>query len=134
MSLHDELDMILGIRVTNPEEFPVQKEYEYKATFRTVVLNAGTQYAELLSGPDPTRCYAIVTAIDGPVVLTDSQSRAQDAANLTTGLPNVQGAIVPQNFPYPVPKACNEMYVSAPLTGVNISRVSVTSIHKVKSL
>ena len=134
MGLEEDIDMILGVRVTYPQEFPRQAQYEYKATFRTVVLTAANQYLELLSGPDPTRCHAIVTAVDGVVVLTDSQSRAQDNANSTTALPNPQGALIAQNQPTPIPEACNEIYVSAPLTGNNISRVSVISIHKVKAL
>lgn len=109
-----------------------QKVDVYRITFRTVVLTAGSQAAELVSGPDPQRSSMTVIANDAAAVLTGSQADASQADNLVAALPNPRGSLIPQNQVVPVPGQ-SEVWVTCPLTGNNINRVSVTTTHKVST-
>jgi len=114
------------VTIDNP---PMVERCIYRATFRTIQLNAGMQFSELISGPDPQRCSVTILAIDAPVVLCD-KSQANTLPNLTTGLTNPAGSIIPVNFAVNIP-AQTEIWIACPLTGININRVSVITVHKV---
>jgi hypothetical protein len=67
--------------------------------------------------------------LDAPFVLGD-KGQANDSANTTTALPNPNGAIIPVNVLVPIP-AQSEISVACPLSGVNINRISVITVHRV---
>lgn len=112
------------------DNLPEQKPREmYRATFRTIQLNANNQSAPIVDGPDDARVSVTIIAIDAPVVLGD-KNQAKDGANTTTSIPNPVGAIIPINVAVPIP-AQTEVSAACPLTGVNINRISVITVHRV---
>lgn len=102
----------------------------YRATFRTVVLTASKQVSSLIDGPDPCRVSCSVLANDAPVVLGD-KSQIGDGGNITTGIPNPVGGLIPQNVLVTIP-AQSEISIACPLTGINVNRVTVITVHKVQ--
>jgi len=68
----------------------------YDITFRTIVLTAGGVGYSIrpLCAADPSREYLMVQAFTNDVVLCETQSRAQDAANAVAGLPNPEGYLL----------------------------------------
>ncbi len=64
-------------------------------SFHTVALADGDAYRQLLP-LDALRVSALVQAFDQDVVLTNSRSQAQSAANTVANLPNPDGAILPK--------------------------------------
>lgn len=112
------------------DNLPSQPPREmYRATFRTIQLNATNQTLPVVDGPDDARVSCTIIAIDAPVVLGD-KNQARDAANVVTAIPNPVGAIIPINVPVPIP-AQTEISAASPLTGNNINRISVITVHRV---
>jgi hypothetical protein len=122
----------VNVHVKSMPPVTLDEPYFYRSTFRTVVLTAAQNWAELIGGPDPTRCETIVTAVDGAIVLCSSSAEAAQLDNNTTGLPSPRGAIIPQNVPVRIPDAMSDMWVAAPLTGINTSRVSVIIVRRTR--
>jgi len=82
-----------------------------KTSTRTVVINAGNPYPVALAR-DESREFAIITAMDSVVVLSDSWAEVQDPANLVTLLPNPSGSLLAVGIAYPV-LGFNAMWFSA---------------------
>ena len=72
-----------------------------KTSTRTVVIDAQNPYPVALAR-DESREFAIITALDAAVVLSDSWAEVQDPANLVTGLLNPSGSVLPVGIAYPV--------------------------------
>jgi len=103
----------LPVRHVSPDGMPV---------YYTVVLTAN-QPVETLLGNDPDRVVAEIVAIDNPVVIAESQAKAQSPANLTANVPAPQGMLLPVNVRLTVIHT-RECFVSATTTAT-ASRVSV---------
>ena len=65
-----------------------------KTSTRTVVISAANPYPVALA-QDESREFAIITALDSVVVLSDSWAEVQDPANLVTGLATAMMDSVP---------------------------------------
>jgi hypothetical protein len=100
-----------------------------KAHTRTIVITPANLYPTAL-GRDESRAYAILTALDNQVVLSDSWAEVQDPNNLVAGLPNPSGSILAVGIAVPV-LGFNVMYLTA---AAYPSRVSVIVGSKTKDV
>ncbi len=87
----------------------------------THVLTASNPYVQI-ANQELNRQTIVITCLDNPVVLCDSNGQAQDAANQSAGLATPNGALIPINNPYPV-TTTDMLWVA---TGTYPSRVSTT--------
>lgn len=85
-----------------------------KTSTRTVVISAANPYPVALA-QDESREFAIITALDSVVVLSDSWAEVQDPANLVTGLANPSGSLLAVGIAYPV-LGFNKMWFSTAAT------------------
>jgi len=96
-------------------------EFGRARTF-SVATGGGNPIVELL-GADPQRRYAVVMTLDEPVVISFSQTAAEDPRNAVNGAGlSANGFVLPVNVPVPVP-AGTVIYCTA--TSATPSRVSV---------
>jgi hypothetical protein len=79
----------------HPAATPQKKKHKH-ITYRTIVLSATNPVRPLLA-PDPSRDYVQIIVQGNPVVLCESESKAQDPANQAAGLPNPEGMLLPVN-------------------------------------
>jgi len=92
----DELVPIPVRIVSGPELQSSFKKEHRDITFRTIVLSALNPVRPLFAA-DLSRQLVIVQAFSNPVVLCETQSKAQDPANSVAGLPNPEGYLLSSN-------------------------------------
>ena len=101
---------------------------ELRTSHRTIVLNAANPSANV-AGYDPARKEIYLNVLDNPVVVSDSTSMANDAANLTGTMTNPNGRILPvsNGSEYCIPGQ-DEMWLS---TNTYPTRIGVTIIREI---
>lgn len=110
----------VDVRVTNLPQMPAAKEKHRRAIQpRTIVLTAA-QPVKVLLAADASRKIAWVIASGNPVVLCESQSQAQDAANSVAALPNPEGCLLPTGQRWPI-DTTEQMWVTAQAFPAQIS-------------
>lgn len=101
---------------------------ERRASHRTYVLTAANP-AWQIAGYDPARKCIYLNVMDNPIVLSESTSQANDAANLTAGLTTPNGRILDKsNGSEYLIETQDELWVS---NGVYPTRVGVTVIREI---
>lgn len=93
--MYDEFEPI-PVVVHNAADFPVAapKQKKHKdVTYRTIVLTAANPVRPIFVG-DLSRELVIIQAFGNDVVLCESQSKAEDAANSVATLPNPEGYLL----------------------------------------
>lgn len=71
------------------------------------------------------RDYAIIQALDNPIVICDSEGQAQSPGNAATGLTSADGAVIPTGVVVPVRNA-NPLWVTAATFPSRVSVLAAT--------
>lgn len=95
-----------------------------RLTPTTIVLTANFPVRNLLPLSE-ARDYAIIQALDNPIVICDSQGQAQSESNSVTALTSPDGAVIPTGVVVPLRNA-NPLWVTAATFPSRVSVLAAT--------